>query len=403
MTIWSRLIIAITLIAASGTASTAAGAVMKIAARPSPRIVSIRDQGAISSQGGNYAVRAKIENASTCQLTLKNHPLISVSFTRWAVNCAGGAFSKSIHFSANTLSLYVPVKFELSARNGRLVANRTFQIEVDKVSVATTPTIVPATTAPPTTTVTTVPISTPTTTATTLPPPTTVPVPQFATSTNWAGYIVPNSSLNTSVHGEWTIPTLNCQQTPNANSATWVGIGGAGSGTGYLLQTGITDDCVNGLQQDQGFWELYPINAEQPFSSFTVRTGDVITASIGYTGSSWVTLVQDLNTGIEGYSVVGNGWGTAITSSDTILTEQGTDPFLIYLGGRTAEWIVENYVQFGGMPPLVDFGSINFSSMTTNITGWSLSTSEGEEMVQNGAVVALPSDPSTNEYSITWQ
>jgi hypothetical protein len=71
---------------------------------------------------------------------------------------------------------------------------------------------------------------------------------------NWSGYVVPRSSgaLVTTVFGEWTVPTLDCADTLNANAAVWVGIGGfewaTEGSSGVLLQTGISDDCVNGVQ-----------------------------------------------------------------------------------------------------------------------------------------------------------
>ncbi len=86
--------------------------------------------------------------------------------------------------------------------------------------------------------------------------------PQFPNpSTNWSGYVVPSSSaLVTDVSANWTVPTLDCSDTPTGNSATWVGIGGeywtTGGWSGSLLQTGLNDDCVDGVQQDTAWWEV---------------------------------------------------------------------------------------------------------------------------------------------------
>ena len=54
-------------------------------------------------------------------------------------------------------------------------------------------------------------------------------------SLNWAGYIRPGHDL-TSLHATWTVPRLT--STHDGFSSTWVGIDGATSGDGYLIQTG---------------------------------------------------------------------------------------------------------------------------------------------------------------------
>jgi len=66
--------------------------------------------------------------------------------------------------------------------------------------------------------------------------PVTVPF-TGSTSPNWSGYVLPstsNSAVFTYVSGEWTVPTLNCADTPNSNSATWVGTGDDDSGNSPL-------------------------------------------------------------------------------------------------------------------------------------------------------------------------
>jgi hypothetical protein len=39
-----------------------------------------------------------------------------------------------------------------------------------------------------------------------------------STSPNWSGYVLPTTSLDTLASGEWTVPTLNCTDTPNGRS-----------------------------------------------------------------------------------------------------------------------------------------------------------------------------------------
>src|ERR1700758_2409666 len=59
-------------------------------------------------------------------------------------------------------------------------------------------------------------------------------------SENWSGYAVTGSAF-TSAHGSWTVPAVNCSQTPNTYSSFWVGIDGYSSST--VEQTGTDSDC----------------------------------------------------------------------------------------------------------------------------------------------------------------
>src|SRR5690349_12425752 len=67
------------------------------------------------------------------------------------------------------------------------------------------------------------------------------------TSSNWAGYVVENSSSQkgavSDVKGTWTVPTLSCSST-NSYSAAWVGIDGFTDRT--VEQIGTEQDCLNG-------------------------------------------------------------------------------------------------------------------------------------------------------------
>jgi hypothetical protein len=115
-----------------------------------------------------------------------------------------------------------------------------------------------------------------------------------------------------------------------------------GGTSGALLQTGITTNCVNGAQQDHGWWELAPNYYEIPFAGFAVSPGDTIQANVfqGSTGA-WETRVDDLSTGLSGVMITGGGWGVLVDSGNGTFQLQGRTTFLSYAGGYTAEWIVE--------------------------------------------------------------
>lgn len=237
-----------------------------------------------------------------------------------------------------------------------------------------------------------------------LPPPA-----SFAQSSNWSGYIVPSGAVVTDVSGEWTVPTLNCADTTNAGSSTWVGTGGAGSGTGDLLQTGIEDNCVDGAQEDVGWWEEYPEVYEVDFSDFPVSPGDSIEAFVYQITSDcttdcgqWVTELEDFTTGLVGYMSTGdNAWGVG-TIGGGGYTEEGTTN-VTYSGGTTAEWIVEDYATGGGaLVPFANYGTVDFSDLQIGGSTPDLTTGEGVEMDQYGVVVSTPSAPGAGSFSVSY-
>lgn len=234
----------------------------------------------------------------------------------------------------------------------------------------------------------------------------------FVQSLNWSGYVVPSSSaLITDASGQWTVPTLDCANTPNAGEFTWVGTGGAGSSSGDLLQTGVGDDCVDGVQQDFGWWEEVPNspNSEVTFARFPVSPGDSIEAFVFQITSDcstncgqWETELEDLHTGLAGFMVTGEGWGVASIGSGTF-PYQGTTTDLAYSGGYTAEWIVEDYEFDGSWAPFANYGTVNFSDLQLGgLSPWYLTASEGLEIVQDGVVLSTPSAPGNDSFSVSY-
>jgi hypothetical protein len=215
----------------------------------------------------------------------------------------------------------------------------------------------------------------------------------------------------TAASGEWTVPTLDCADTPNAGEATWVGTGNQGS-EGILLQTGVGDNCVNGVQGDVGWWEEYPNtpNYAEGFTGFPVHPGDSIEASVFQITSDcstncrqWETELENLTTGLAGFMVTGEGWGVASIGSSTF-PYQGTTKDLAYSGGYTAEWIVEDYeLEDGSLMPFANYGTVNFSDLQlVGLSPWYLTASEGSEIVQNGVVLSTPSAPGNDSFSVSY-
>lgn len=235
------------------------------------------------------------------------------------------------------------------------------------------------------------------------------------TTPNWAGYVLPsatNSAVFTYVSGEWTVPTLNCADTPNNKSASWVGTGGFGWATGEtsgaLLQTGTEDDCINGVQADSGWFEIYPStpNTQETFRGFQVSPGDTMLAEVALsTSDQWITVIENLSTGLEGVFAVGNSWDVQrIGTNDLVGGIQGNATGTSYVGGDSAEWITEDTgVAYSSQNyPFANFGTVVFSNLKTDLSSWTLPNSDAVEIVQSGNVLAIPGPVNNDGFTIAY-
>jgi uncharacterized repeat protein (TIGR02543 family) len=232
-----------------------------------------------------------------------------------------------------------------------------------------------------------------------------------AGSTNWSGYVLPTTALDTLASGEWTVPTLNCAATPNGSSATWVGIGGvtwsSGGSSGALLQTGIEDDCVNGVQVDSGWFELLPSipNYSETFSSFPVSPGNTIEAIVGYVNGRWVTDLENLSTGLSGVFLIGDGWEVVTTATSTSVGGlQGYATGTSYSGAYSVEWIEEDVTSAssGALFGFPNYGTVTFSNLKTTLSSWTLPSSDAYEIVQNGVALSIPGAVSNDGFTVSY-
>ena len=170
------------------------------------------------------------------------------------------------------------------------------------------------------------------------------------TSSNWCGYAAvssissPADGFVDSVTGDWVIPTLTPNSSQTTYCATWVGIDGFSDGT--VEQIGTEQDCVNGVQENNAWIELYP--GPSRIVALTVNTGDSFTASVVYEGGDLFTLsITDLTTG-QSYS------RTRSANAQR----------------QSAEWVVEAPSSTEGVLPLANFGVVNFTdAQFTDNTG----------------------------------
>jgi hypothetical protein len=216
----------------------------------------------------------------------------------------------------------------------------------------------------------------------------------IATSTNWAGYAAANNISHptknsvSAVSGSWIVPIL--KPTPdNSYCAIWVGIDGYGSPS--VEQIGTSHNWINGVQQNYTWFEMYP-SGSFAINGFPLIPGDVISASVVYSGNSIFTLTIVNDTRQVYFTVP-----TSYTHSTVALRE-------------SAEWIVEAPF-LNGILPLSDFvtaylwgcvATINGVSAPINNSSWQHA---GIEMIMaNNVAKAIPSAllADNGSFFVTW-
>jgi hypothetical protein len=228
-----------------------------------------------------------------------------------------------------------------------------------------------------------------------IPGPRSARVPSGQTSsTNWSGYVAetnlnkPTKNSVTAVSGSWIVPTV--KPTGNGYSALWVGIDGYSSPT--VEQIGTEHDSVNGVQQNSAWFEMYP-GGSYNINGFPLNPGDVISASVVYSGNNTFVMTLMNDTQKVSYTVP-----TTYTKSSTALRE-------------CAEWIVEA-PYLNAILPLSNFGTVYMWGCNATINGVtgpigaSAWQNIGIEMVTNsGAAKDLTSAllPDKGSFFVKWQ
>ncbi len=186
-------------------------------------------------------------------------------------------------------------------------------------------------------------------------------------SMNWSGYVAADNLNNptldsvSAVYGSWVVPTLKVT-TNKANCAVWVGIDGYRSST--VEQLGTDHQFINGIQKDYVWFEMYPASSYL-IKGFPVKAGDVISASVIYSGNNIFTLNIQNDTKKVSYTVP-----TSYTTSSKALR-------------TSAEWIVEAPYH-NGILPLANFGYIYMWGCIAQIN--SVSALINNDSWQNNAI-----------------
>lgn len=200
-----------------------------------------------------------------------------------------------------------------------------------------------------------------------------------STSSNWSGYAVTGGRY-TSVSASWVQPAVDCSVTPTGWSSFWVGLDGDTTNT--VEQTGSEADCSSGRAVYSAWYEMYP---KYPVNySNTVKAGDQFSASVTTDGRGAFSLTLTDTT--EGWSHTANA---RLKSAK--------------LG--SAEVIAEAPSSSGGVLPLADFGTANFSAAKANGTSFAnLSGRDAINMVSGGTTKASTgSISSSGGFSVTWK
>jgi hypothetical protein len=215
------------------------------------------------------------------------------------------------------------------------------------------------------------------------------------TSTNWSGYATESGSKFTYVTGTWTQPSVTCSSRSAQYASFWAGIDGYSSDS--VEQLGTDSDCTGKNSPSYYAWyEMYPANSvDISTSTYPVKPGDTMTASVSVSGTSFTLKLTDSTKGWT-FSTTQSGSGLSQSSAELI----AESPEICSVRCKLAQ--------------LADFGTVNFSNAQAAVSGGSAepfssftSDSGPHEIVMdtsNGTVRAQPSALNNGEaFSIAWE
>lgn len=177
---------------------------------------------------------------------------------------------------------------------------------------------------------------------------------QQASSQNWSGYVVRDSSGHnfSSVSGSWVQPALSASSTSRGQgySAFWVGLGGAGNQSQSLEQVGTAAETAGGQASYYAWYELVP--AAQVRLGLAIHPGDHMSGRVSVSGTSVSISISDQTTG---------------QSVNKTLQMSNPDT-------STAEWIAEAPAAVQGdgsmqILPLANFGKVTFTDSSATAGG----------------------------------
>jgi hypothetical protein len=163
-------------------------------------------------------------------------------------------------------------------------------------------------------------------------------------SFNWSGYADHASAGTfTSVSAMWRQPGTVCSREQEL-TAFWVGLDGFDTET--VEQDGTLSYCFEGAAYYYTWWEMFP-GASVTVGS-TVQPGDLITAAVHRSGTSYTLSLRDASHPANGFSTV-----QSCTTCEN----------------DSAEWIAERPAFSIGITPLTFFRSWNVAGATQTSNG----------------------------------
>jgi hypothetical protein len=203
-------------------------------------------------------------------------------------------------------------------------------------------------------------------------------------STNWSGYADTGSGFST-VTAKWSEPSASCGSATSL-AAFWVGIDGYSSTS--VEQDGTLIECDGGTPSYFTWWEMYPTNDIQVVGE-TLAPGDVITASVVRSGTSYKLSLTDSTHPADSFS-------TTQTCSDC--------------ANSSAEWIAEAPSGSSGVFPLSHFSTFTPYAATVKTTSKSgvISSFTDDEITMadsSGHVEAQPGPLNApgKSFKVTWK
>lgn len=164
-------------------------------------------------------------------------------------------------------------------------------------------------------------------------------------SYNWSGYADASNTAGTfsEVGGQWRTPAVLCNGEDQI-SADWVGLDGFSSNT--VEQDGTISWCFEGKATYFTWWEMYPAGSVEVGTG--LRPGDLITAKVARTGTTYNLTLSDYKHPANSFSIT----QSCASCSDT-----------------SAEWISERPAFPIGVVPLARYGHWSLTDATVTADG----------------------------------
>ena len=202
-------------------------------------------------------------------------------------------------------------------------------------------------------------------------------------SSNWSGYSATGGGPYTSVTATWTQPAVVARAT-ETYAAFWVGLDGDGN-VNYdsVEQIGTIGYTYAGTAYYAAWYEMYPAPMYM-ITSMPIRPGDVVTATVQWTGStSFMLSLQNQTTG---------------KSYATTKSERSDAP----AERASAEVIAEAPSDSSGVLPLATFGLADFSGCAVDGGSLAAAGASSVDMVDSGgSVIAAASALSADGTGFT--